>query len=68
MKRFALVGFPDGLANQDSGGFIRRFPPNRKTDKTLPLPKVLEIAYLMNHPQIQQRQETLLGVLGFALS
>jgi hypothetical protein len=30
MKRLALVGFPD----VKSGVFIRRFPPNKKNDKT----------------------------------
>ncbi|WP_310484239.1 hypothetical protein [Chamaesiphon sp. VAR_48_metabat_403] len=40
MKRFALVGFPDGLANQDRGGFILGEPQNKKTDKTFPLPRV----------------------------
>jgi hypothetical protein len=39
MKRLALLGSAEGLARQDSGGFIRREPPNKKIDKTLPLPK-----------------------------
>jgi hypothetical protein len=39
MKRFALVGFPDGLANQDSGVFMRGKPPHKKTTRHFPYPK-----------------------------